>query len=141
MVLHFSNGAFHYSLPGAGASDWPEYRNIVRRVWDHTNNYSAHDNYGAFTVNITDQNSPVTRGLTSFQTIDELYFNQAGDTTLIPLFTARSVRTGKDEPLAWTYTYKNARVFQSLLGHGPDSYKPGEYHTILQRAAHWVSSK
>ena len=36
VVIHFANGAYHYSLPEGGASDWPEYRTIVRRVWNHT---------------------------------------------------------------------------------------------------------
>ena len=45
----FSNGAFHYSLPGEEESDWPEYRNICRRVWDH-NADSGHDAYGKFIV-------------------------------------------------------------------------------------------
>ena len=34
-IVHFANGAFHASLPETPASDWPEYRNICRRVWDH----------------------------------------------------------------------------------------------------------
>ena len=35
-LIHFSNGAFHFSLPKAAESDWPEYRKICRRVWDHS---------------------------------------------------------------------------------------------------------
>src|SRR5262249_2032282 len=54
VVVHFANGAFHYSLPQAGASDWPEYRKIVRRVWDHKPKGkgppSGHDAFGRFMV-------------------------------------------------------------------------------------------
>ncbi|HYW97172.1 MAG TPA: ThuA domain-containing protein, partial [Bacteroidales bacterium] len=81
IVLHFSNGAFHKSLPGAEASDWPEYRNIVRRVWDHNGN-STHDPYGDFTVDFPENRHYITRDLQPFVTHDELYFNQVGDMTL-----------------------------------------------------------
>ena len=37
VIIHFANGAFHFSLPGALPSDWPEWRTkICRRVWDHS---------------------------------------------------------------------------------------------------------
>jgi len=35
VLVHFANGAFHYSLRKAAASDWPGYRQVVRRVWNH----------------------------------------------------------------------------------------------------------
>ncbi len=140
IVLHFSNGAFHKSLPGAGQSDWPEYRNIVRRVWDH-DGPSAHDAYGPFTVNITGLKHYITHDLPSFETVDELYFNQVGDMSLKPLYSAHSKTSGREEPLAWVYCYGKARIFQSLLGHGPDSYQAPEYHTILRRAVKWVTKQ
>jgi len=82
VVPHFSNGAFHFSLPKAGESDWPEYRKIVRRVWNHFGEKgarSSHDPFGPFTVHITAVRHPITDGLASFDAVDELYFNQAGD--------------------------------------------------------------
>jgi type 1 glutamine amidotransferase len=140
MVLHFANGAFHFSLQGAKESDWPEYRKIVHQVWDHTAN-STHDKYGEFVVNISDENHFITRGLNDFSTMDELYYNQVGEEDLPALYTAISKNTGKAEPLGWAYEYKNARVFQNLLGHGVDSYKPEAHREILKRAALWVSKR
>ncbi|MBE0654740.1 MAG: ThuA domain-containing protein [Bacteroidales bacterium] len=138
IVLHFSNGAFHFSLPGAGESDWPEYRKIVHQVWDH-NGGSTHDPYGAFKVKMNDIEHYITKELSGFDTQDELYYNQVGETELPALYSAVSAQSGKAEPLAWAYTYKNSRVFQSLLGHGPESYDPQEYQEILRRAASWVT--
>ena len=140
MVLHFSNGAFHSSLPGAGESDWPEYRNIVHQVWDH-NAESTHDDYGNFKVNMSKTTHYITEGIKDFETKDELYFNQVGEEELPALYTAISIKSGKEEPLAWAYSYKNARVFQSLLGHSAESYKPLEYQEILKRAALWVCGR
>jgi type 1 glutamine amidotransferase len=140
IVLHFSNGAFHYSLPGAEESDWPEYRNIVRRVWDHDST-STHDPYGEFKVEIASSDHFIISGLESFDTKDELYFNQFGDMDLEPLVTARSKVSGIDEPLAFAYTYGKARIFQSLLGHSKESYEPEEYQEMLRRAVQWVCGK
>lgn len=137
MVLHFANGAFHFSLPKAESSDWPEYRKIVHQVWDHTGE-STHDDYGEFEVHIKDSDHYITGGISNFITEDELYFNQVGEEDLEPLYTAVSKKSLKKEPLAWAYTYKNARVFQSLLGHGAISYQPHEYREILMNAAFWV---
>lgn len=138
IILHFANGAFHFSLPDAGESDWPEYRKIVHQVWDH-NGESTHDPYGEFVVIITDVDHYITEGLGDFETKDELYYNQVGEEELPALYTAVSAQSGKAEPLAWAYKYKNARVFQTLLGHGPQSYEPEVYREILVRAAKWVT--
>lgn len=138
LVLHFSNGAYHFSLPEAGESDWPEYRNIVHQVWDHSAE-STHDPFGKFTVGITEVEHFITKDIPGFVTVDELYYNQVGKEKRPALFTAVSQQTGKAEPLAWVYSYKNARIFQSLLGHGPESYESEPYQEILRRAAVWVS--
>lgn len=138
LVIHFANGAFHHSLPAAGESDWPEYRNIVRRVWDHSDN-SGHDPYGTFRVNVTDLKHEIVEGLTSFETTDELYFNQKGDKPIEPLLTARSKVTGKEEPLAWVYQYGRGRIFQTVLGHDPRALESPAVKIIIQRAAAWAA--
>ena len=92
-------------------------------------------------MNITSVPHFITEGINSFETIDELYYNQVGDEPIEPLFTAHSKITGKDEPLAWVYTYGKGKIFQTLLGHDAASFNAAEYKEILQRAALWVSKK
>jgi len=143
MFIHFTNGAFHYSLPGAGASDWPYYRKLCRRVWDHDDN-SAHDKYGSFKVNINDPSHEITDKISSFEITDELYYNQKGEEPIHVLLSALSKDTGKEEPLAWIYEIeglngKSSRVFQTVLGHGPESLKSEEIKTILSNAALWLT--
>lgn len=140
MILHFSNGAFHYSLPYAPNTDWPEFRNICRRVWDHHSN-SGHDAYGSFMVNIRSHSDPVTKGLKDFLTTDELYYNQKGTAPIDTLLSAKSKNTGKDEPLAWHYNYGKGRVFQTLLGHNAQSYASAGFRKLLLQAALWASKK
>ena len=144
VVIHFANGAFHFSLPEAGDSDWPEYRKIVRRVWDHSGKggpKSGHDTFGKFTVNVTKVKHSITDGLMDFEVTDELYYNQSGTEPLEPLITGRSKDTKRDEPLAWVGTYGKGRVFQTLLGHSEKTYEAFEVREMLRRAAAWCAGR
>ncbi len=144
ILVHFANGAWNFSLPEAGASDWPEYRRIVRRVWNHhgeNETRSGHDAFGPFTVNVTGIDHAITAGLAGFSITDELYFRQDGAEPIEPLITARSKITGRDEPLAWTYTYGKGRIFQTLLGHSEKTYDTFEPCEMLRRAAAWCAHR
>jgi type 1 glutamine amidotransferase/cytochrome c2 len=144
VVVHFANGAFHFSLPGAGESDWPEYRRMVRRVWDHQGkgeSQSGHDAFGLFEVKPTSVPHPVTAGLGPFTVTDELYFRQAGEERIEPLLVARSKVTDRDEPLAFAYRYGQGRVFQTLLGHSEKTYDSFEAREILRRSIAWVADR
>jgi type 1 glutamine amidotransferase len=145
VLVHFANGAFHPSLPKAGASDWPEYRRIVRRVWNHTpakgKPASGHDAFGRFLVLPTKAKHAITAGLGRFEVTDELYFHQDGDEPIEPLLHAESKVTRRLEPLAWTYTYGKGRVFQTLLGHSEKTYDAFEAREVLRRAIAWVAGR
>ncbi len=143
MFIHFANGAFHFSLPGAETSDWPEYRILCRRVWDHTAG-SAHDKYGSFEIRIADAEHELTTELDNFQITDELYYNQHGDEPIQVLLSAISKDTGNEEPMAWIYELrtpsgKNSRVFQTVLGHDKAAFVVPEFQLIMSRAALWLS--
>ena len=143
LFIHFANGAFHYSLPDAGSSDWPAYRALCRRVWDHDAD-SGHDAYGTFTVKPTEVSHEITEGTTSFTTTDELYYNQKGEEEIQVLLTATSKDTGNEEPMAWIYEIDNenaskSRVFQTVLGHDVAALRTPEVQTMIRRAAAWVA--
>jgi type 1 glutamine amidotransferase/mono/diheme cytochrome c family protein len=144
VIVHFANGAFHFSLPSAAASDWPEYRRIVRRAWDHQGkgeSQSGHDAFGLFEVKPTSVSHPTTAGLAPFTVTDELYFRQAGDEAIEPLLLAHSKVTDRDEPLAFSYRYGKGRIFQTLLGHSEQTYETFEAREILRRAVAWCASR
>ena len=110
----------------------------MRRVWDHKAD-SGHDPYGEFTVEITSSKHPITNNFYKFETIDELYFRQAGDAPIHPLATAHSKVTGKDEPMAWAYEVGDGRVFQTLLGHSSDSIHHAA--NLIQRGCTWAAGR
>lgn len=138
-AIHFANGAFNLTLPDK-ESDWPEFRtNLVRRVWMAGNNRSGHDSYGEFRVAISKVNHPITSGLPSFDTIDELYFRQEGELPIEPLATAKSKVTGNDEPMAWAYNYGQGRVFQTVLGHADVSIRKAA--ALIRRGCVWAARR
>ncbi len=142
IAIHFANGAFHASLPGAGASsDWPEYRRIVRRVWNGEKGKSSHDRYGKMKVRVTNPGHPIMRTVADFETTDELYFKQEGDEPVEVLATARSNVTNRDEPMAWVYNYGKARVFQTVLGHAAISIQHFEVEQMLHQAGLWAARR
>ena len=141
-IIHFTNGAFHYSLPKAEAADWPEWRtNICRRVWDRGEGKSGHDAYGTFRVDIADPKHPIGRGLKSFETIDELYFRQHGDKPIHVIATAKSNVTGNNEPMAFVHTYGQGRVFQTVLGHSAESLRTQGTAELIRRGSAWAAGK
>ena len=139
-IVHFAAGAWHYTLPKAEASDWPEFRRICRRVWDFSGQ-STHDAYRPFAVRVSAVEHPITAGLSDFGTTDELYANLAGDESLAPLVTARSQKTGRDEPLAWAYRYGLGRVFQTVLGHDAASLRVGGVAQLVRRGTVWAAGR
>jgi len=139
-IIHFANGAFHHSLPEAGQSDWPEYRKICRRVWDHSGG-SGHDGFGRFRVEIATIEHPITKGMKSFETTDELYCRQRGELPIEVLAVARSKMTGRDEPMAWVNTYGKGRVFQTVLGHAPESIRGAGPAELIRRGSIWAARR
>ena len=139
-LIHFANGAFHFSLPNAGTSDWPAYRRICRRVWDHSGD-SGHDPYGPFRVNITNPFHPITKGAVSFETVDELYYRQKGELPIEVLATAFSQQVGSEQPMAWVHSYGRGRVFQTVLGHSAESLLGEGPSALILRGALWAAGR
>jgi type 1 glutamine amidotransferase len=140
-IIHFANGSWTDTLPNKEA-DWPEFRTqIVRRIWDHKPGLSGHDVFGSFKVDLTaaGEKHPITAGLASFETDDELYFRQQGALPIVPLVTAQSKVTKENEPLAWAYEQSKARVFQTVLGHADVSVRKAG--ALIRRGAVWSARR
>lgn len=136
-VVHFANGAFTDTLPNT-KGDWEEFRTkIVRRVWVHGDGRSSHDAFGPFRVELSDIKHEITAGLQPFATKDELYFKQEGPLPIEPVMVARSQVTGELEPMAWAYAYGKGRVFQTVLGHAPESIQMAG--ALIRRGTVWTS--
>ncbi len=129
VVLHGVSGAF---------PDWPEFRELIGRVWGPKH---GHDPRGPFDVKVVNRQHPITRGMQDFTTDDELYVGFVGESPIEVLATARSRRTGKDEPVAFVMQYGKGRVFHTPLGHdGRAVLLPGPAE-LLRRGCLWAAGR
>jgi type 1 glutamine amidotransferase len=78
VLVHFACGAFQ---------EWPEFVELAGRVWDPK--LRGHDPHGKFKVQITDSEHPAMKGLSEFETVDELYTCLTGKTPIKILAMAR----------------------------------------------------
>ena len=127
-VLHFGCGAFQ---------GWAEYSNLAGRAWDPK--LRGHDPRGPFRVDIVNKEHPVTRGMASFQTDDELYTCLAGERPIDLLATARSKVDGKDYPMAFVFKYGKGRVFHCALGHNVKAIENPPAAELLRRGCAWAA--
>ena len=115
--------------------DWPLWSELVG-IGDRSFGYH-HDQ--SIQVETADGAHPITRGVASWQMIDETYtMADAGADSEILLTTRhpKSMRT-----LAWTRTHKNARVFCFQSGHDNQTWENGGFREILRRGIHWTARR
>ena len=127
-LVHFACGAFQ---------DWPEFRKLAGRVWDPK--ARGHDPRGPFRVNITNAEHPVTQGMQSFETDDELYTCVTGNRPIEVLATARSKVDGKKYPMAFVLNYGKGRVFHCLLGHDVKAIRKAAVSELFRRGCAWAA--
>ncbi|UCD52284.1 MAG: ThuA domain-containing protein [Phycisphaerales bacterium] len=128
VLVHFACGAFQ---------EWDEFGVIAGRAWDP--NLRGHDPHGAFTVEIADEAHPITRGLTAFETTDELYTCLAGETPIQILTTARSKVDQKDYPMAFVLNYGKGKVFHCVLGHDVQALANPPVGNLFRRGTAWTA--
>jgi type 1 glutamine amidotransferase len=142
VVLHC--GMHSYRSAGwPKSTPWFEFTGLVT---------TGHGPQAPIAINFTDKESPITRGLKDWTTInEELYNNITGKL----LDTARPVARGKqttrskdgkettnDFVVAWTNLYKGkTRVFGTTLGHNNATVADGRYLDLVARGLLWSVDK
>jgi type 1 glutamine amidotransferase len=129
VAQHFACSAFQ---------DWDEYAELLGRVWKKGT--GGHGPYGEFAVKIENTDHPITKGLKSFKTEDELYAKLTGDAEIEVLVTAYSDWSKKVEPLVFVKPYGKGRVVHNVLGHGLDSKRNESYQKLLCRGVEWAAT-
>jgi len=99
-------------------------------------------------VTYVDKESPITKGLEDWRTInEELYNNTAGKLLDTAKPIARGVQTSKDKKddfvVAWTNEYgeKKTKVFATTLGHNNGTVAEGKYLDLVTRGLLWSVGK
>jgi type 1 glutamine amidotransferase len=151
VVYHFSMAAF---------DGWTEYEKMSGGNWRPNNGHHSapHD----YTVEIKDQEHPITNGLKLSlpQANDELYANlrwqPAGSFHVLATAyddhalyqksrtDARAPQplegAGANEPMLWTLDYGKGRVFVTALGHDVEQVQTPTFMTTFARGAEWAAT-
>ena len=93
----------------------------------------------AIRVEIADPDHPVTRGLTTWEMVDETYIAAEPDADSHVLLTTNHPKSMK--ALAWTRQYRNARVFCLQSGHDSSAYADPNFRTVVYRGIQWLAAR
>jgi len=85
-----------------------------------------------------DAHHPVTAGLDSFQTVDELYTCLDGNRDIRVLASSISKVDQREYPMAFSFNYGKGRVFHSPLGHDVRAFNP-TVQALFRRGCAWVA--
>ena len=90
-------------------------------------------------VQVANADHPITRGMKSWEMIDETY-NMAsageGSTILLTVNHPKSMKT-----IAWTRQYKKARVFCTESGHDNQTWVNPNFKQVLRRGILWSARR
>lgn len=104
---------------------------------------SGHRSSGSFPLVVRDAEHPITKGMPRewMHAQDELYDNLRGPAENFRLLaTAYSKGTMAHEPMIWTVSYGQGRVFHTPMGHGTASMLCVGFQTTLLRGTEWAAT-
>lgn len=102
-------------------------------------NYKGHFGAGPLCeVKIEDKAHPILKGVQPFKSVGSLYKN-AGLSKDVYILLTGSIPE-QSEPIAWTRTYKGARVFYTSLGHQKDFDEPS-FNQMVVNALFWTAQR
>lgn len=90
-------------------------------------------------VKVEDKSHPITRGISDFEVVDEVY----GDVEILPavkpLLSTTHPRSMRF--LAWINHFGNSDIVYIQLGHGPSCFADKNFRQLIQQAIEWSASK
>jgi type 1 glutamine amidotransferase len=108
---------------------------------------AGHGAKHAFRVTVRDADHPITRGMPEewMHAPDELYHGMRGPIANVHLLATayddkRQGGTGEHEPMIWTVTYGQGRVFHTPMGHDLDGMRCVGFIATLQRGTEWAAT-
>ena len=101
-----------------------------------------------YTVQITDHNDPVTKGIDDFSITSEQYYIHIDPGNKVLATTTFSGEHGIEDwikgitmPVVWKKRYGKGRVFYSALGHVAEDFVVPQVAEIVRRGAIWASGQ
>jgi type 1 glutamine amidotransferase len=134
----------HHSL--VSYQNWPEFIQIVGGQY-HTHPVvvngdtlkASYDHDVNIPVKVENKKHPVTRGITDFEIVDEVYGGAEILPQVKPLLGTTHPKSMRY--LAWINHYGNSDVIYIQLGHGPSGYSNPNYRKLIQQAIEWSAKQ
>ena len=139
-LLNFVRGGKGFvvtHLSSASFKEWTEFQKLCGRYW--VMGKSGHGPRAKFQAKIADRDHAITKGLSDFEADDELYAKLLGDVPIHVLAQADSDWSKQTEPLAFTLSYGEGRVFHHTFGHDGKALAPEEIRKLIQRGTEWAA--
>jgi len=131
-------GFFVQHLASASFAKWEEFGKLCGRKW--VMGKCGHGPRSVFKSNIVNKEHPITKGLSDFETDDELYAKLQGTGKIDVLVSADSDWSKKTEPLVFTRSYGKGRVVHNAYGHDRKALMTPNVQKIIARGVEWAAT-
>ena len=131
-------GFYVQHLASASFAKWDEFGKLCGRKW--VMGTSGHGPRSVFKSNIVNKEHPITKGLSDFDTDDELYAKLQGTGKINVLVSADSDWSKKTEPLVFNSKYGNGRVVHSAYGHDRKALMTPNVQKLIARGVEWAAT-
>jgi len=134
LLNHVALGNGFVGVHGATASfrQTPEFHAMVGGL------FMSHPAPRQYQVSVTEPDHPIMKGLTEFLVEDEQYLMDYDPRVRV---LCSALWRGEAEPVAWTKTWGQGRVFYLALGHTPKDCRHEVFSPLLNRGALWAAGR
>jgi len=131
-------GFFVQHLATASFAKWEEFGKLCGRRW--VMGTSGHGPREVFEAKVVNKEHPITAGMSSFKTDDELYAKLQGTGKINVLVEAYSDWSKKTEPLVFTLNYGKGRTVHNAFGHDGKALMNPSVQRIIARGVEWAAT-
>ncbi|MEA3227022.1 MAG: ThuA domain-containing protein [Planctomycetota bacterium] len=131
-------GFFVQHLASASFAKSEEFGKLCGRKW--VMGKSGHGPRSVFKSNIANKKHPITKGLSDFDTDDELYAKLQGTGKINVLVSADSDWSKKAEPLIFTSKHGKGRVVHNAYGHDRKALMTPNVQKLIARGVEWAAT-
>lgn len=134
----------HHAL--VSYQNWPEFIKIVGGQY-HTSPVvvngdslkASYEHDVTIPVKVEDKKHPVTRGISDFEIVDEVYGGAEILPQVKPLLSTTHPKSMRY--LAWINHYGSSDVIYIQLGHGPSGYYNPNFRKLVRQAIEWSAKQ
>jgi type 1 glutamine amidotransferase len=132
-------GFYVQHLASASFADCEEFGKLCGHKW--VMGKSGHGPRSVFKSDIVNKEHPITKGLSSFDTDDELYAKlQETGQKINVLVSADSDWSHKAEPLVFTSMYGKGRTVHNAYGHDRKALMTPNVQKLIARGVEWAAT-